>query len=94
VPELRLAIEVQGPQHFKEVYGKNDTLVSNDHRKREWCANQGIKLAWMNWEGATKSLFRIPEEEQRRHLGELLSRFLASEYAFLWWKSIDSHEFV
>ena len=94
LPEMKLAIEVQGPQHFKEVYGNNDALIANDRYKREWCADQGIKLVWMNWDGVTTGLFRIPEDEQRRHLGELLVRFLASVHSFLWWKGIDSHVFA
>ena len=85
---------MQGPQHFREVYGDNSALVANDQCKREWCAAEGIKLAWMNWEGVTAGLFRLPEAEQRRLLSELFTTFLASRHSFLSWESISSHEFA
>ncbi len=94
MPDLKLAIEVQGPQHFRKVYGDNTALIANDQYKREWCAAEGVKLAWMNWEGATAGLFRLPEVEQRQHLGELLSVFLASRHSFLRWDGVGLHEFA
>ncbi|MDY3560123.1 Uma2 family endonuclease [Gemmata sp. JC673] len=92
LPDFKLAIEVQGPQHFREVYGDNTALVANDQHKREWCAANEVKLVWLNWEGATASLFRLPEAQQRQHLAELLGVFLASGHTFLSWESVSSHE--
>jgi hypothetical protein len=94
LPDLKLAIEIQGPQHFKVIYSDNGALVANDSRKREWCATHGVKLAWMNWDGVTSGLLRLPECEQRRHLGDLFTHFQGSPHAFLWWKNLDSHEFA
>lgn len=93
LPDLKLAIEVQGPQHFRKVYGDNTALVANDKCKREWCAAEGIKLAWFDWEGVTADLFRLPEAEQRFHLRELLTAFLASRHSFLLWEGVGSQVF-
>lgn len=94
LPDLDLAIEVQGPQHFRKVYGDNTTLVANDQFKREWCATEGVKLVWINWEGATKSLFQLPEVKQLQHLQELLSEYLMSSHTFLQWDRVGSHKFA
>lgn len=95
IPDCKLAIEVQGPQHFKPLYGDdNTTLKANDQVKREWCKLHEIKLVWIEWDGATKSLFRLPEVEQRRHLNELLKSFIKSDSSFLWWRSTVNYEFV
>ena len=44
LPDFKLAIEIQGPQHSKNLYGNdNPALMANDQYKRAWCKNQGIK---------------------------------------------------
>lgn len=93
LPDLDLAIEVQGPQHFRTVYSDNTTQIANDQFKREWCAIEGVKLVWINWEGATKSLFQLPEVNQLQHLRKILSEFRISSHTFLQWDKVGSHKF-
>jgi len=88
MPDLKLAIEIQGDQHFKEVYGCNLQLKANDLLKRELCAKKGIKLVWMNWDKLTKELFRISEEARISHLSHLFGTFIKGRHKFLWWKSM------
>jgi hypothetical protein len=92
VPSLKLAVEVQGPQHFRAVWGDNTTLMANDRRKRQWCKANGVKLAWMNWDGVVKELLRRPDEEQHKHLKGIFGRFVSGKQSFLWWKSVAVHE--
>ena len=92
-PNLKLAIEIQGPQHFREVYGDNTALVDNDKFKREWCRKHGVKLAWMNWEGVVKVLFRLPDAEQRQHLKQVFTLFLGNAHSFLLWDDVGTYAF-
>ena len=86
MPGLQVAIEIQGPQHFIELYGDNTRLLENDKYKKKWCRSHGIKLMWMNWDGISRLLF-LPSNVQIDHLRSLLERLLKGTHAFLWWKS-------
>ncbi|MFH0812327.1 MAG: hypothetical protein V2A69_05750 [Pseudomonadota bacterium] len=89
IPSIPLAIEIQGPQHFKAVYGRNDRLKENDQYKKNWCRSNDIKFVWMNWEGINRDLLKLSYEKRTQQLGTLLSNFIKSERLFLWWKNID-----
>lgn len=45
-PEIKLAIQLNGPVHFKPIYGteKYNKIVEQDHLKREICKTLHIKL--------------------------------------------------
>jgi hypothetical protein len=92
LPKLNLAIEIQGPQHFQEVYGCNARLQENDQYKKNWCNAKHIKLVWMNWEGITKGLLQLPLAQRLEQFKRLLNRFLASEHQFLWWKDVNAQQ--
>src|SRR4051794_29278672 len=79
MPELGLAIEVQGPQHFRPLRGPNDQLIENDLRKKQWCRDRGIRLMWMNWDELTNGLFRMTAREQTNHLRGVFERFMNSQ---------------
>lgn len=90
LPAKQLAIEIQGPQHFKAVYGCNAALKANDQHKKNWCRDNGIRLVWMNWEGINKDLLKLSFEQRNRVLISLLTQFMASEHRFLWWEDMDN----
>ena len=62
IPEKNLAIEIQGPQHFKQIWDEQqfNKLKKNDMHKKKACRERNIKLIWMNVEGINKDLLRIP----------------------------------
>ncbi len=88
IRDVKLAIEVQGPQHFREVYGSNIDLQNNDKYKKTWCRDKNIKLIWMNWERINLLLKNNNHTDfLKKYLQDLINRFLDSEYLFLWWKN-------
>jgi hypothetical protein len=92
LPRLNLAIEIQGPQHFREIYGSNIRLKENDLTKKKWCEKNGIKLVWMNWEGITRDLLKLSIEERVEQLELLLNHFLSSKHLFMWWKDVEMQQ--
>lgn len=90
LPAKRLAIEVQGPQHFKAIYGCNAALQANDQRKKDWCGQNGIRLVWMNWEGVNRDLLKLPFKQQVDLLAAHLTELLDSQYRFLWWQDREN----
>lgn len=93
LPALKLAIEIQGPQHFREVYGSNDSLKKNDQDKKLWCTQQGIRFIWISWEGFNRDLLRLPYNQRIEGIRELLEGFLKSKYSFIWWKDSKEQHF-
>lgn len=93
LPQLSLAIEIQGPQHFKDVYGSNARLKQNDQTKKDWCEKNGIKLIWMNWEGINQDLMRLPFDDRVKNLKALLNNFLTSNHHFMWWMNGSNKHF-
>lgn len=54
IPSLKLGIEYQGEQHFKEIsfFGGKDALEKNierDNRKKDICKNNGVTLIYWNF---------------------------------------------
>jgi hypothetical protein len=90
-PETKLAIEIQGPQHFKPIWDKKQfsNLKKNDLYKKETCRRKNIRLIWMNVEGINKDLLRITSEKRTRTVGDLINAFIDSEHSFLYWKNIE-----
>lgn len=95
IPEIRLAIEIQGPQHFKPIWDEKqfNNLKKNDLHKKETCRKKGIKLIWMNVEGINKDLLRIPHEKRVEIVGNLVNNFLDNNRSFLYWKNVEEKHF-
>lgn len=46
IPSLQLAIEINGPAHFKSIYGDESLIRTQRHDliKQKWCTKNGIRL--------------------------------------------------
>lgn len=46
IPILQLAIEVNGPAHYKPIYGDESLIITQRHDiiKQKWCNKKGIRL--------------------------------------------------
>jgi len=82
IPELKTAIEVQGPQHFKKIYGDNSRLIHNDLYKKIWCAKNCTKLLCINWEEYNNKILKLNKTYRIAKLKDMVSQL------------IDSKEFV
>lgn len=82
IPDLKLAIEVQGPTHYSDLYGNYEEVKSRDEFKKQWCLNSGIKLLHIEWEGYMQTLYRLPERDRQERFGVLVKGFLASPELF------------
>ncbi len=86
VPKRKLAIEVQGPQHFKDGMkhlGSNKRLRENDIFKKDWCKSQKIKLIWWHWHHINENLIKIKFEERVTIIKKYVFPFLKSRHNFL-----------
>jgi hypothetical protein len=88
VSSKKLAIEVQGPQHYRKIYGDNQQLKRNDQVKKELCKKNDLKLVWFNWEGLSKELFGKKQRERESYLENFLREFLESQTCFVHWQSL------
>ena len=89
-PEIKLAIEIQGPQHFIPIWGKEQfsNLVKNDAYKKEVCKQKNIKLMWISIEAINKDLLRLPSEKKIKVISDLITNFINSKHSFLNLKNI------
>lgn len=58
VSNKKLAIEIQGPQHFIDLYSNKKQhlrLIKNDLLKKTLCRDNGIRLIWMDWNGIKRT---------------------------------------
>lgn len=83
IPELKFAIEVQGPTHYSDLYGNHDEVKRRDEYKKQWCHERGIKLMHIEWEGYMKTIYRLPEATRRERFGWLVKRFLSQNALFV-----------
>jgi len=96
VPDIKLAIEIQGPQHFVDLYSNMNqhcALIKNDLLKKETCERNGVRLIWMDWNGVNKGLIKLPYNERIRILKSLINDFSRSNHKFLSWKNIEEQVF-
>lgn len=51
IPEYKIAVEIQGPTHFWEIYGKQSFSFTrkSDLKKNRWCRENGIKLYYFSY---------------------------------------------
>jgi|GEM_PF-1645668 len=82
ITDLKFAIEVQGPTHYQDLYGNFEEVKMRDEYKRQWCLDKQIKLMHIEWEGYTKTLYRMLDEQRRKAFGSLVTEFLASDEPF------------
>jgi hypothetical protein len=82
ITDLQFAIEVQGPTHYQDLYGNFEEVKKRDEYKRQWCLDKQVKLMHIEWEGYTKTLYRMPDEQRREAFGNLVTQFLESDDLF------------
>jgi hypothetical protein len=90
VPEMGLAIEIQGLQHFVDLYSNktlHEHLKENDLFKKRLCKEKGVKLIWMDWNGVNRSLMRQPRDKRMDIIRNLITGFLNSNHSFLFWRN-------
>ena len=89
IKDLGLAIEVQGPTHYQDLYGNFEEVKRRDEFKRDWCLKHNIKLMHIEWEGYTKTLYKMPDTDRRNTFGQLITDFLDSPQLFSEVKEAD-----
>lgn len=83
IPDLKLAIEVQGPTHYSDLYGNHEAVKKRDAYKKQWCQNQGVQLMHIEWEGYMKTIYRLPEATRRERFGLVVKQFLSKKTPFI-----------
>ncbi len=83
IPDLKLAIEVQGPTHYSDIYGNHEEVKKRDAYKKQWCQTKGIKLMHIEWAGYMKTIYRSPEATRREQFGLVVKRFLSESTSFI-----------
>jgi hypothetical protein len=90
IPPFDLAIEVQGPHHFQDLFGKPQQLhrrKANDAFKIDACLDRNISLIWMNAEGIQRKLVRMSFQLQVAHVLSLLQETKHAHPCHLIWIS-------
>lgn len=91
LPSLKIAIEVQGPHHFRDFFGKPEQLAirqKNDAFKVKTCLENDMSIIWMNSEGIQKELVRLPISEQKEIIRELLDLTKHNHPCHVIWEGI------
>ncbi|MCM2272430.1 MAG: hypothetical protein NDJ18_07760, partial [candidate division Zixibacteria bacterium] len=89
-----VAIEIQGPQHKRDLYGRPDNLarrLQNDDFKALTCLGRGISLICLDSEGIqSREFLRMNSSEQSAILSELISVAQKHSPCHIKWTSKDS----
>jgi len=83
-----IAIEVQGPHHKTDFFGKPEQLEKRqekDQFKISTCLENNISLIWMDSEGIQKQLARISFQEQKREIQSLIAEVQSNHPCHLIW---------
>lgn len=88
IKDKSIAIEVQGPQHYKEIYGNNERLKTNDSAKVDWCIENRVKLVWINWEEYNKTILRLNQTSRISFFNNVLKHISMSDKFFFDWPEI------
>jgi len=92
MPASRLAIEIQGPTHFKRIFHNKRRFkaqVNNDSLKKRLCLQKGVKLIWIDYRGIFLN-FRNRDVNSRSVLIQgIIESLCSSTYNFMFWKSLD-----
>jgi len=83
IPDLKLAIEVQGPTHYSDLYGNLEAVKKRDAYKKQWCQTHGVQLMHIEWEGYMKTIYRLPEATRRERFGLVVKQFLSEKIPFI-----------
>lgn len=86
IPNLSLAIEVQGPQHFRNIYGDNKQLKKNDQVKVQWSSQNSTNLMWINWENYNRKMIHKFKKERLNILKNKINSFLSDKEYFYYWE--------
>lgn len=85
-----IAIEVQGPHHSKDFFGKPGQLkarIMNDTFKVKKCIQNGLSMIWMDSEGIQKELARMTLKDQIEHLRNIIKYSEKNRPCYIQWKS-------
>lgn len=85
IPELKFAIEVQGPTHYEKdnPYKNFDAVKEKDLFKIKWCKDNGIKLMHIKWDSYMKTLYKMPENRRKEKFTDIIQNFLESNNSFI-----------
>lgn len=85
IPELNIAVEVQGPQHFKQIFGDNSRLIHNDIYKKEWCGKNKTNLLCINWDEYNQKILKLKKGRRIEKLNDMVCHLIESkEFAKDW----------
>jgi len=85
IPELNIAVEVQGPQHFKKIFGDNSRLIHNDIYKKEWCGKNKTNLLCINWDEYNIKILKLKKARRIEKLKDMVCHLIESkEFAKDW----------
>jgi hypothetical protein len=70
VPELKMAFEINGPHHYKPIYGNNKFIQDqkNDNFKKQLCINSGIDLFYIN----TSTQHLVTDASSKKYLDSIV----------------------
>jgi hypothetical protein len=88
IKEASLGIEVQGPQHYRKIFSCNQRLKENDQVKIQWCAQNGIKLVWINWEEYNQVLLKAKQAKRIQFYKDLTSHISKTDKHFFDWPEV------
>lgn len=90
INHLKIAIEVQGPHHNKDFFGKPKQLArrqENDIYKINKCIENDLSLIWMDSEGIQKKLARLSFTDQKEIIQNLLQSTNKNHPCHIIWSS-------
>lgn len=88
-----MAIEVQGPHHFRDFFNKPDQLIrrqKNDRYKVMCCLDKRISMIWMNTDGIQKQLARLPFKVQQKKIAKLIEFTAKHHPCHVIWENPES----
>jgi hypothetical protein len=90
LPEIKLAIEIQGPIHFKKIFKNSDRkrmrLIENDLLKKQLCREKAVRLLWMDYEGIFKDFRGKTLAEKTNIISQIFEAFTLSQKSFMFWR--------
>jgi hypothetical protein len=94
LPDFRIAIEVQGAQHFKDVYKSTaqfDRLRENDDYKVRACLENNISMVWVHASGLQDKFFmKLNSTEQLEKIDSFLSLAQKSHPSHVIWTDVNT----
>lgn len=88
VKDKSFALEVQGPQHYKDIYGSNERLKINDKVKIAWCQKNRINLIWINWEEYNQTILREKQAHRIKFFTRIFEHIRQNDNYFFDWTEL------